>query len=165
MYTYSTDPAMSSLEGNICTYALHREQHFYAGLFLIPITSLTLLPTLQRPFDEAHANALKPMYAAQVDVRSTNPLECVVSLADKDLVDSWLQNQDPGKLGKLKPADLLVLDIPGVKFPIVKGQHRYEAYRLILKEEGVLPADAPHPECLGVRLFYSGVCIYHMTST
>jgi hypothetical protein len=32
-----------------------------------------------------------------------------------------------------------------------------------LKEDGVLPEDAPHPECLGVRLFYSGACICHAT--
>jgi hypothetical protein len=166
-HVYSTLPtylAMSqSLQGNISTYALYREQHFFAGLFLIPITSLIILPTLQQPYNEAHARTCKAMYSTQVDVRGTDPLECVIPLASKDLVVNWLKNQDLEKLSNLKPADLLVLDLPEVKFIILKGQHRYEAYHLALEEEGLLPKDAPHPECLGVRLFYSGVYRCHAT--
>jgi hypothetical protein len=153
--TLPIDLAMS-FRGDISTYSLYREQTFHVGLVLIPTTSLTVLSTLQRPYNEEHADTIKSMYSNQLDVRSTHPIECVVPLDSKSLIVNWLQNQDQGKLSKLNTADLLILDIPEVQFPIVKGQHRYEAYRLLLNEGGVLPNDAPHPECLAVRLFYPG---------
>lgn len=152
-----------SIPGNISIYGLHREQKFYIGLFLIPVTSLTVLSAIQRPYTKAHAEACKSLYSNQVDMRTIKPLECIVPLDSKDSVNKWLQEQDSEGFHKLMPADLLVLSVPDVKFPIVKGQHRYEAYNLCLKEEGILPKDAPHPECLGIRLFHSGACICSAT--
>jgi hypothetical protein len=163
-YTLPADLTMS-LDQSLSAYALHREQVLYAGFFLIPITSLTIHPSLQRPADDSHIEACKLMYANNVDVRSMNPLECIVPLASENLVVDWVQQQDQEKLSKLKTADLLVMDIPGIQFPIIKGQHRFRAYSLVLEEDGVLPKDAPHPECLSVRLFYSGVCICYATFT
>lgn len=147
---------------HLCAYAVHREQEYYIGLVFIPVTSLTILRTLQRPLNESHAQACRAMYANQVDMRSTSPLECVVPLESKNLVTNWVKQQDAARLHKLKPEDLPVLDISGVLFPIVKGQHRYEGYCLAFKD-GLIPKDAPHPNCLAVRLFHSGVCVYYLT--
>jgi hypothetical protein len=146
---------------DILSYSLYREQTFFAGVFLIPASSLVILPGLQRLYDEDHAKNCMEMYAADVDVRSGNPLECVIPLEAKDTVSAWLAKQDPTKLGKFQPTDLLVLDVPQISFPIIKGQHRYKAYCLALAAEGVLPQGAPHPECLAVRLFYSGAFFCH----
>lgn len=143
-----------STEGNICDYIIHRDKNFYIGSFLIPLTSLCIIPELQRPYDEAQARKLQGMYTNRVDMRSIDPLECVV-MENRDQFDNWFKDQDHTKLSMLQAADMLKLDLPGIAFPIIKGQHRYKAY-LLAQEENLLLEDVPHPDCLVVRLYHLG---------
>ena len=149
------EPHSAMPELGICEYIAYREQEFLIGLFLIPISSLHITPQLQRPFDKTHSDDLKQFYNLGSDGRSGDPLDCVVSNADKERFALWLEQQDKSKLVKLKPADLLVIDLSDISFSIIQGQHRLRAYSSVMAE-GDLPADAPHPECLCVKLYYLG---------
>lgn len=150
---------MSSLEASLSAYGLQRVQHYYIGTVLIPIPSLQIVPALQRPFDPDHADSIKHMYAA-VDNRGVDPLECIVPLDKREQVESWVKEQEAHKLTLSTPADLLRIGISDCSFPIIKGLHRYKAY-CMAKELGKLPKDAPHLDCLAVKLFYSGVFSDH----
>lgn len=153
-----------SREVNLCDYILQRDEEFYIGQFLIPVTSLKIVPALQRPYDELHTTHLKPMYTSGFDIRSTKPLECVVPLESKDQLVDWVKGQDHSKFSKHKPADMLRLDLPEITFPIIKGQHRYWAYYDAL-DKGRLPKDAPNLDCLCVRLYHLGESSGHTTLT
>ena len=141
---------------NIVQYSEQRKKQYYIGQVLIATTALHIDTTLQHPFDKAHAVNIMPMYSNDVDMRSADPLECVVLLNDKEKVDQWLKEQDMNKLSQTQPEDMLVLSIPDCSFLIIKGQHRYKAYCQVLEEDG-LPKVAPHPGYLPVNLYHSGV--------
>ena len=144
-----------SLESSISQYSNERRQKYYIGRVLIPTTLLRVDATIQRPFDQAHASSIKPMYATDIDTRSVDPLECVVPLAFKDKLDQWIAEQDPSLLSKTQPEDMLVLSIHDCYFLIIKGQHRYKAYCQVM-EENNLPVSAPHPGHMSVELYHSG---------
>ncbi|KAH9012917.1 hypothetical protein EDB85DRAFT_2158623 [Lactarius pseudohatsudake] len=135
-------------------YSALRDKKFYIGNVLISTESLKVDLSLQRPLDPEHAKELMPMYSNEVDFRTHNPLDCVVDIGDKDKVDQWVKEQDPSKLSTSFLKDMLVLDLSNTSYLIVKGQHRYEAYCQVMKEDN-LPQDSPHPGCLAVKLYHS----------
>src|SRR5258708_32579386 len=143
-----------SLE-SISQYSNEHRKKYYIGRVLIPTTSLRVEVTIQRPFDDAHASSIKPMYANDIDTRSIDPLECVVPLEFKDKLDQWVAEQDSSLLSKTQPEDILVLSIPNCSFLIIKGQHRYRAYCQVM-EENNLPKNALHPGHMSVELYHSG---------
>lgn len=137
-------------------YKLQRERDFFVGSFCIPVTSLVIIPSLQRPFDEDHMKKIGPMYTSDgIDNRVPQILECVVLQDHKEQVEEWVKNHPPGPAG-LNTADFERLELPEVTFPIIKGQHRYKAYQNAL-ELNLIPDDAPHRDCLCVKLYYEGV--------
>lgn len=152
------------LEASLTDYILHRDKNFFIGMFLIPVTSLKIDPTLQRPLDEEHLGNIESMYIDGADPRVEKALECIVPQESKNQVADWVEKQDPAKFRMLTPADLLRLDLPELTFPILKGQHRYQVYCSAL-EQGLIPQDVLHLDCLCVRLFYLGVSSDHRALT
>ena len=136
-------------------YAHKRQKQLYIGRLLIPVTSLCVDPSFQRPYNDAHAHTLLSMYNCDVDQRSLSPLDCVVPLEHKQKVEDWVASLDAGQLTSFNLKEPVLLTLPGCKFPIVKGQHRYRAYCLAM-EEDKLPKDALHPGHLYVDLYYLG---------
>jgi hypothetical protein len=144
------------LETGLGSYALQREHSLFIGTFLIPISALSIIPALQRECDEVWAKTLETMYSDGADVRRDEPLECVVPLDQKEVMEGWLKGQDALKFNQPHIGDLLLIQLPNLSFPVVKGQHRLKAYCKVREEDG-LPKDAPHADCLCVKLYYSGV--------
>ncbi|KAH8976743.1 hypothetical protein EDB86DRAFT_3110825 [Lactarius hatsudake] len=95
-----------------------------------------------------------PMYSNDVDLRTHDPLECIVDIGDKDKVEQWIKEQDQSKLTTSLLEDMLVLDLSDTFYIIVKGQHRYRAYCQVM-EEAKLPQGFLHPGCLAVNLYHS----------
>ncbi|KAH9025411.1 hypothetical protein EDB84DRAFT_1564060 [Lactarius hengduanensis] len=77
--------------------------------------------SLQRPLDPQHAKDIMPMYSSDTDLRTHDPLDCVVDIGDKDKVDQWVKEQDPKKLTTSFLEDMLVLDLSDTSYVIVKG--------------------------------------------
>ncbi|KAH9023023.1 hypothetical protein EDB83DRAFT_2527341 [Lactarius deliciosus] len=147
-------PSSSALLIDSSYYSTLRDQKFYIGHVLIPTESLKVDPSLQRPLDPDHAKDIMPMYSNDVDLRTHDPLECIVDIGDKDKVEQWIKEQDQSKLTTSLLEDMLVLDLSDTSYIIVKGQHRYRAYCQVM-EEAKLPQDFPHPGCLAVNLYHS----------
>ncbi len=144
------------LDSDLHNYSALRHKNFYIGMLLIPTACLKVDHTFQRPIDHEHAEDIKPMYSNDMDTRNEDPLECIVHSSDEEKFKQWLDNQDSSLLAQTQPEHMLVLNLSDTLFPIVKGQHCYEAYCQVMKEDK-LPKDAPHPGHLAVKLYYSGV--------
>ncbi|KAI9431151.1 hypothetical protein H4582DRAFT_2085411 [Lactarius indigo] len=135
-------------------YSVFRDHQFYIGRVLISTKSLKVDHAIQRSLDFKHAEDIMPMYSNDIDSRAYDLLDCIVPLDVKDKVDLWVKEQDPVRLSASLIENMLLLDLPNTSFPIVKGQHRYNAYCKVM-EENKLPEGAPHPGYLAVKLYHS----------